>query len=243
MQPLILVVNMDHKENLRLEVIDLHFGLHENRKYGKIPLFPSTDIFSHFLLTHISFADIRWDHRFFWCSDSILRPLFNLRWSWRSWPPEINDLWRSKYEIYENGSCEVSNHRFFGVPISFITWDGPEISMTSGGQNIKSMKISHVRYRITGFLVFRFYSETHFWLRWSWRSWPPDINDLWRSKYEINENGSCEVSNHRFFGVPIPFWDPFLSGFRWVRTGYCGVHGRMAFPPSLEGILEISTSR
>ena len=59
MQPLILVVNMDHKENLRLEVIDLHFGLHENRKYGKIPLFPSTDIFSHFLLTHISFADIR----------------------------------------------------------------------------------------------------------------------------------------------------------------------------------------
>ena len=27
---------------------------------------------------------------------------------------------------------------------------------------------------------------------------------------EINEIGSCEVSNHRFFGVPIPFWDPFL---------------------------------
>ena len=65
----------------------------------------------------------------FWCSISILRPLFDLRWSWRSWPPDINDLWRSKYEINENGSCEVSNHRFFVVPIPFwdpfITSDGP----------------------------------------------------------------------------------------------------------------------
>ena len=39
MQPLILVVYMDHEENLRSGVIDLHFDLHEFRKYGKIPLF------------------------------------------------------------------------------------------------------------------------------------------------------------------------------------------------------------
>ena len=31
------------------------------------------------------------------------------------------------------------------------------------------------------------------------------------TKYEINENKSCEVSNHRFFVVPIPFWDPFIT--------------------------------
>ena len=37
MQPLIVV--MDPEENLRSEVIDLHFDLHELRKYGKIPLF------------------------------------------------------------------------------------------------------------------------------------------------------------------------------------------------------------
>ena len=38
MQPLILVVYMDHEENLRSEVIDLHLDLHEFRKYGKIQL-------------------------------------------------------------------------------------------------------------------------------------------------------------------------------------------------------------
>jgi len=57
----------------------------------------------------------------FGCSNSILRLLFNLRWSWRSWSPDINDLQRSKYEINENTSGEVLNHMFFGVPIPF--WD------------------------------------------------------------------------------------------------------------------------
>ena len=33
MQPLILAIYMDHEKKLRLEVIDLHFGLHEFRKY------------------------------------------------------------------------------------------------------------------------------------------------------------------------------------------------------------------
>ena len=32
------VLWMDHEENLRSEVISLHFDLHEFRKYGKIPL-------------------------------------------------------------------------------------------------------------------------------------------------------------------------------------------------------------
>ena len=36
MQPLIMVIYMDHEENLRS---DLHVDLHEFRKYGKIPLF------------------------------------------------------------------------------------------------------------------------------------------------------------------------------------------------------------
>ena len=102
----------------------------------------------------------------FWCSVSNLRPLFNLRWSWRSWPPTINDQCRSKYEINENKSCEVSNHRFFGVPIQFwdpfLNSDDPggrdlQIIMTSEGQNMKSKKISYVRYQNIGFLVFRTY--------------------------------------------------------------------------------------
>ena len=36
---LIGVIYMDQEENSRSEVIDLHFDLHELRKYGKIPLF------------------------------------------------------------------------------------------------------------------------------------------------------------------------------------------------------------
>ena len=55
----------------------------------------------------------------------------------------------------------------FHFETPFLTSDDPggrdlQISMTSGGQNMKSMKISHVSYQITGFLVFRFYSETPF---------------------------------------------------------------------------------
>ena len=32
MQPLILVIYLDHEENLRSEVIELHFDLHELKK-------------------------------------------------------------------------------------------------------------------------------------------------------------------------------------------------------------------
>ena len=53
--------------------------------------------------------------------------------------------------------------------------------------------------------------DLFFDLRRSWRSWPPDINNLWRSKYEINEKISCKVSNHRFLGVLIPLWEPFFD--------------------------------
>ena len=82
-------------------------------------------------------------------------------------------LWPLKVKIWNqvNKSCEVSNHRFLGVTISF--WDAfltsddhrgrdLQISMTSGGKNMKSMKISHARSQIIGFLVFRFNSETLF---------------------------------------------------------------------------------
>ena len=37
-----------------------------------------------------------------------------------------------------------------------------QISMASGGQNIKSIIISHVRYQIISFLIFRFHSDTPF---------------------------------------------------------------------------------
>ena len=79
-------------------------------------------------------------------------------------PPDINDLRRSKYEINENKSCEVSNHTFFGVPISFrdpfLTSDNPggrnlQNVLTSGGQNIKSLQISHASYQIIGFIGFK----------------------------------------------------------------------------------------
>ena len=69
----------------------------------------------------------------------------------------------------------IFNYRFFGVPIPFrypfLTSDDPgghdlQNLLTSGGQNIKSIKISHVRYQIIGFfLVFRFHSHTPFDLR------------------------------------------------------------------------------
>ena len=64
MQPLNVVIYKDHEENLRSEVIDLHFDLHELSKYGKIPLFSllfnyykliSSDMFSYFCY-HISHA-------------------------------------------------------------------------------------------------------------------------------------------------------------------------------------------
>ena len=38
-QPLIVIIYKDHEENFRSEVIDLHFDLHELRKYGKISPF------------------------------------------------------------------------------------------------------------------------------------------------------------------------------------------------------------
>ena len=79
-----------------------------------------SDMFLYFL-THISdlkialssiitsnrqnIKSIKMGHDF-WCSDFILRPFIDLRWSWRS-----------KYEI--NG--EISNHRFFGVQLLFWT--------------------------------------------------------------------------------------------------------------------------
>ena len=64
---------------------------------------------------------------------------------------------RLKYEINENKTCKVSNHRF---------------------------------------LMFQFHSESPFW-PYPEHIWPSNINDLQRSKYEINEYKSwCEVSNH-----------------------------------------------
>ena len=74
--------------------------------------------------------------------------------------------------------------------------------------------MGHVRYQIIGFLVFWFHSETFFNSRWYWRSWPPDMNDLWRSKYEINENKSFEVSNDSFFWGSDSILRP-LFDLRW----------------------------
>ena len=128
--------------------------------------------------------------------------------------------------------------------------------VTSRGQNVKSIKTSHVRYQITGFLVFLFYSETPFWPQMimevliSRYKWPPEVkiwnkwkkvrwgiksNVFWcfdsilrhlfnlrwyqlrgRSKYGINENKSNKVSNHRFFGVPIPFWAGEKDQNKWI---------------------------
>ena len=110
MQPLIVVNYKDHEENLRSEDIDLYFDQHELRKYGKIPIFYSnsniiswSDMFSYFLLPHMSCVDI----------DTYIQPPY--------WPPFDNDLqnW-SKYQINENKSCKVWNHRFFGIPITFL---------------------------------------------------------------------------------------------------------------------------
>ena len=39
MQPLIMVIYIDHEENLISEVIDLHYDLQKLGKYGKIQLF------------------------------------------------------------------------------------------------------------------------------------------------------------------------------------------------------------
>ena len=39
MQSQILGIYVDHEDNLRTVVIELHFDLHEFRKYGKILLF------------------------------------------------------------------------------------------------------------------------------------------------------------------------------------------------------------
>ena len=104
-------------------------------------------------------------------------------WYWHLYPTSSDQmilavvtsryLWPLKVKIWNqvNKSCEVSNHRFLSVPISF--WDAfltsddhrgcdLQISMTSGGKNMKWMKISHARSQIIGFLVFRFNSETLF---------------------------------------------------------------------------------
>ena len=88
------------------------------------------------------------------------------------WNFPCNDLQKwSTYLINEKKSCEVSSCRFICVPIpfwySFFTSDGPggrdlQNLLISGGQDIKSMKISHVRYQIIGYLVFRFHFDIPF---------------------------------------------------------------------------------
>ena len=69
--------------------------------------------------------------------------------------------------------------------------------MTSGGQNIKSMNISHVRHQIMGFWC----SDSIPLLT---IDDPPNFNDLWRSKYKSNEISYDEVANQRLFGDLIP---------------------------------------
>ena len=71
-----------------------------------------------------------------------------------------------------------------------------QILMIFWGQNMKSMKTSHERYQIIGFLVFRFHSETPFWPQMILGVVTSIYQcDLWRSKYEINKNKTYEVSN------------------------------------------------
>ena len=55
----------------------------------------------------------------FWCSDSILRPFLISDDTGGRYLQILYDLRKSKYEINENKSCEVSNHRYFGFPIPF----------------------------------------------------------------------------------------------------------------------------
>ena len=150
---------------MRSEVIDFHFDHYELKNKGKNHFFHSNPIIISLGLFSFNLLPQKW------CSDiyTYIQPPF--------WTPFDND-------------------RFFGIPNSFwypfLTSDDPEdldlqISMTSGGKNIKSMKMDHVRYRITGFWCSKSILRPLFNLRWSWRSWPPYINDLRRSKYEINE--------------------------------------------------------
>ena len=96
-----------------------------------------------------------------------------------------------KYWINENKSCEISNLRFFGVWFHsdnpLLTLDasggrGLQNLLTSACQNIKSTKISHVRYPIIDFLCSDSILILLIDLRWSWRSWPPKLFYLWRSK-------------------------------------------------------------
>ena len=74
--------------------------------------------------------------------------------------------------------------------------------MTSGGQNIKSMNISHVRHQIMGFWCS---DSIHFLTIDDPESrLPRNFNDTWRSKYKCNEISYDEVANQRLFGDLIP---------------------------------------
>ena len=105
------------------------------------------------------------------------------------------------------GHVRYKNYRFFDVTIQFwdplLTSDVPgghdlQNLLTSGGQNMKSMKISH---EVSNH---RFFSiPIPFWYPfWNLDSseghWPPNTNDLRRYQDEINENGVFYLSNHCF---------------------------------------------
>ena len=85
MQPLLVVIYKDHEENLRSEVIDLNFDIHEFRNYGKIPLFSiilnQSMKMGHFMYQIIVFLN------------PILNIFLNLR------VLNVFDLQRSKFRI------------------------------------------------------------------------------------------------------------------------------------------------
>ena len=117
--------------------------------------------------------------------------------------------------------------------------------LTFGGQNMKSKKISHLRYHIKVLLVFWLHSESPLWpymtlkafdleisitwgghnMKTSFPIWflvpfltingpegilSPNINDLWRSKYENNEN---YLSNNTESTRNTCLRESFLNGF------------------------------
>jgi len=148
-------------------------------------------MFSYFLLPNKSSADI----------DTYIQPLFDL--------PSIMTS--------KNGqnikSLKVSHVRYqiigfweLQIPFWYPFWPqmileafNLQILMTSWGQNMKSMKMCHMRFQIIGF----FCVLILFWYPfWNWDSsngrWPPNIDDLRKSKDKINENGSFYISNHCF---------------------------------------------
>ena len=106
--------------------------------------------------------------------------------------------------------CYHISHSLIKTYISDLQFDLPLI-ITSEKVKIFNQwnRSSNHRY----FLVFRIHSNPFFDLRWSKRLWPPKFAYLLtrRAKYKIIENTLCEVSNHRFFGIPIPFWVTSLT--------------------------------